>query len=54
MMNNSTIINENEEPPLTIEHKKKTMKYGVGNPGPSVGKVQKYEVKSVNVIPISR
>jgi hypothetical protein len=42
MVNNFTNINKtnNHLSPQSIEHKKKTMIYDVGNPGPSLGQAQ--------------
>ena len=43
MVNNSININKtnNHLTPQTIEYKKKTTTYGVGNPGPSFGQAKK-------------
>ena len=31
---------DNEHPPLNSSHKKKTIAYGFGNPGPGLGQAQ--------------
>jgi hypothetical protein len=54
MVNNSTNINKsNNQPRLTLNHwtQKKTMTYGIGNPGPGLGQAHKCgRVKQVNGI----